>query len=52
VHDAVECGRASRVMSVVDADTRECLALEDTSIGANARLSTTSTLQIQVRRWR
>jgi putative transposase len=32
VHDAVECGRAIRVLSVVDAYTRECLALEvDTS---------------------
>ena len=26
VHDAVECGRAIRVLSVVDAYTRECLA--------------------------
>jgi putative transposase len=32
VHDAMECGRAIRVLSVVDAYTRECLALEvDTS---------------------
>ena len=32
VHDAVECGRTIRVLSVVDAYTRECLALEvDTS---------------------
>jgi putative transposase len=32
LHDAVECGRAIRVLSVVDAYTRECLALEvDTS---------------------
>ena len=32
VHDAVECGRVIRVLSVVDAYTRECLALEvDTS---------------------
>ncbi len=32
VHDAVECGRAIRVLGVVDAYTRECLALEvDTS---------------------
>src|SRR5579864_7985738 len=31
-HDAVACGRAIRVLSVVDAYTRECLALEvDTS---------------------
>jgi putative transposase len=28
VHDAVECGRSIRVLSVVDACTRECLALE------------------------
>src|SRR5437667_7002081 len=28
VHDAVECGRTIRVLSVVDAFTRECLALE------------------------
>jgi putative transposase len=28
VHDAVECGRAIRVLGVVDAYTRECLALE------------------------
>ena len=28
VHDVVECGRAIRVLSVVDAYTRECLALE------------------------
>jgi len=27
-HDAVACGRAIRVLSVVDADARECLALE------------------------
>src|SRR6202158_4575465 len=27
-HDAVECGRAIRVLSVVDAYTRECQALE------------------------
>jgi len=25
VHDAVDCGRAIRVLSVVDAYTRECL---------------------------
>ncbi len=32
MHDAVECGRTIRVLSVVDAYTRECLALEvDTS---------------------
>jgi putative transposase len=35
VHDAVECGRAIRVLSVVDAYTRECLALEvDTSLAS------------------
>jgi putative transposase len=35
VHDAVECGRTIRVLSVVDAYTRECLALEvDTSIAS------------------
>jgi transposase InsO family protein len=32
VHDAVECGRTIHVLNVVDAYTRECLALEvDTS---------------------
>lgn len=35
VHDAVECGRAIRVLSVVDAFTRQCLALEvDTSFAS------------------
>src|ERR1019366_5140451 len=35
VHDAAECGRAIRVLSVVDAYTRECLALEvDTSFAS------------------
>src|SRR5438477_2317710 len=35
VHDAVDCGRAIRVLSVVDAYTRECLALEvDTSFAS------------------
>jgi putative transposase len=35
VHDAVECGRAIRVLSVVDAYPRECLALEvDTSFAS------------------
>jgi len=35
MHDAVECGRAIRVLSVVDAYTRECLALEvDTSFAS------------------
>ena len=34
-HDAVGCGRAIRVLSVVDAYTRECLALEvDTSFAS------------------
>ncbi len=34
-HDAVESGRAIRVLSVVDAYTRECLALEvDTSFAS------------------
>jgi len=35
VHDAVDCGRAIRVLSVVDAYTRECLALQvDTSFAS------------------
>ncbi len=35
VHDAVECGRKIRVLSVVDAYTQECLALEvDTSFAS------------------
>ena len=35
VHDAVECGRTTRALSVVDAYTRECLALEvDTSFAS------------------
>ena len=35
VHDGVECGRAIRVLSVVDAYTRECLAPEvDTSFAS------------------
>jgi putative transposase len=35
VHDAVECGRPIRVLTVVDAYTRECLALEvDTSFAS------------------
>ena len=35
VHDAVECGRTIRLLSVVDAYTRECLALEvDTSFAS------------------
>src|SRR5206468_6616219 len=35
LHDVVECGRTIRVLSVVDAYTRECLALEvDTSFAS------------------
>ena len=35
VHDAVECGRTIRVLTVVDEYTRECLALEvDTSFAS------------------
>ena len=35
MHDAVECGRTIRVLTVVDAYTRECLALEvDTSFAS------------------
>ena len=35
VHDTVDCGRAIRVLSVVDAYTRECLVLEvDTSFAS------------------
>ena len=35
MHDAVDCGRTIRVLSVVDAYTRECLALEvDTSFAS------------------
>lgn len=35
IHDAVEAGRAIRMLSVVDPYTRECLALEvDTSFGS------------------
>ena len=35
VHDAMECGRTIRMLSVVDAYTRECLALEvDTSFAS------------------
>ena len=38
VHDAIAAGRAIRVLSVVDAFTRECLALEvDTSFARPAR---------------
>jgi len=38
VHDAVECGRTIRVLSVVDAYTRECLEL-DTSFGIAWRVA-------------
>lgn len=35
VHDVVQCGRTIRVLSIVDAYTRECLALEvDTSFAS------------------
>jgi putative transposase len=39
VHDAVECGRAIRVLSVVDAYTRECLALEVNTSFASRRVT-------------
>lgn len=39
VHDAVECGRKIRVLSVVDAYTRECLALEVDSSFASRRVT-------------
>jgi putative transposase len=39
VHDAVECGRTIRVLSVVDAYTRECLALEVDSSFASRRVT-------------
>ena len=39
VHDAVECGRRIRVLSVVDAYTRECLALEVDSSFASRRVT-------------
>lgn len=38
-HDAVDCGRAIRVLSVVDAYTRECLALEVDSSFASRRVT-------------
>ena len=35
LHDAADCGRAIRVLSVVDGYTRECMALEvDTSFAS------------------
>jgi putative transposase len=39
VRDAVECGRATRVLSVVDASTRECLALEVDTCFASQRVT-------------
>jgi len=39
VHDAVESGRAIRVLSVIDAYTRECLALEVDSSFASRRVT-------------
>ena len=39
LHDAVECGRAIRVLSVVDAYTRECLVLEVDTSFANRRVT-------------
>lgn len=39
VHDAVACGRAIRVLSVVDANTRECLALEVDTNFASRRVT-------------
>ena len=39
VHDAIECGRAIRVLSVVDAYTRECLALEVATSFASRRVT-------------
>jgi len=39
VHDAVECGRAIRVLSVVDAYTRECPALETDTSFASRRVT-------------
>src|SRR3989304_2374596 len=39
VHDAVESGRAIRVLSVVDACTRECLALEGDTSFASRRVT-------------
>jgi putative transposase len=39
VHDAVECGRTIRVLSAVDAFTRECLALEVDTCFASRRVT-------------
>ena len=39
VHDAVDCGRTIRVLSVVDAYTRECLALEVGTSFASRRVT-------------
>jgi len=41
VHDAVECGRVIRVLSVADAYTRECLALEVDTSFASRRVTRT-----------
>lgn len=38
-HDAVDCGRTIRVLSVVDAYTRECLALEGDTSFASRRVT-------------
>jgi putative transposase len=38
-HDAVECGRAIRILSVIDVYTRECLALEVDSSFASRRVT-------------
>jgi putative transposase len=48
VHDAVESGRAIRVLSVVDACTRECLALEvDTSFASRRVTRTLESIMTQ-----
>ena len=39
MHDAVACGRTIRVLSVVDAYTRECLALEVDASFASRRVT-------------
>ena len=39
LHDAVECGRAIRVLRVVDAYTRECLAFEVDTRFASRRVT-------------
>jgi putative transposase len=48
VHDAVDSGRAIRVLSVVDACTRECLALEvDTSFASRRVTRTLESIMTQ-----